>query len=68
LRKDQEEPPGPQPGDYLRRITTWLEDERTKAPFPLPGAFTRLKTWLEDESPKVTATSREGRQGHGLMG
>jgi hypothetical protein len=30
LRKD-DDPPGPQPEDYLRRIKAWLEDERTKA-------------------------------------
>jgi hypothetical protein len=35
LRKNHEEPPGPQPVDYLRMIKTWLQDERTKAPFPL---------------------------------
>jgi hypothetical protein len=35
MRNDDNDPPDPQPVDYIRMIKAWLEDERTKAPFPL---------------------------------
>ncbi len=34
MRKGCDEPPGPQPQDYLTKIKGWLEDGRTRSPMP----------------------------------
>ena len=35
MRNDDNDPHDPGPEDYILTIKAWLEDERTKAPFPL---------------------------------